>query len=97
MTTSGVTIGSRIRVSETVAARRDRSLAMPSPSRVPMAVVTTTEMKATWSETPRAASSASLPNSSGYHLRVNPRQMKFRFESLKLKMIRTTIGANRNA
>ena len=43
------------------------------------------------------SSSSSLPNSVGYQSSVKPCHTMFRFESLKLKMIRTTIGANRNA
>ncbi len=73
----------------------ERRRASPSPSKVPRIVVATTEITATWRVTPRAARSASFPNSSGYQRRVNPRHTKFRFESLKLKRIRIAIGANR--
>ena len=44
-----------------------------------------------------ASSRSWLANSFGYQSVVNPSQTKFRRETLKLKMIRTTIGANRNA
>ena len=46
---------------------------------------------------PQRVEQVALANSVGYQSRVKPRQTNVRRESLKLKMIRTTIGANRNA
>ena len=56
-----------------------------------------TAMTATCSVTDSASSRSWLANRRGYQSRVNPCHTKFRRESLKLKMIRTTIGANRKA
>ena len=56
-----------------------------------------TAIAATWRVTPRASIRSRLANSFGYQSSVKPCQTKFRRDWLKLKMIRTTIGANRNA
>ena len=96
MMISGVTIGSRRSVS--VAPRRGTAGApAPSPRSEPRIVDAITAMNATWSVTESASSRSRLANSFGYQSSVKPCQTKFRRESLKLKMIRTTIGANRNA
>ncbi len=63
---------------------------------MPSAVVTMTEMRATWSVTPSADSSASLASSFGYHSSVKPRQAKLRLESLNENRMRMAIGENRN-
>ena len=96
ITTSGVTMGSRIRVSAAAAPERDRSLARPRPRSVPRIVVVTTAIAATWKLTLSPRIRFLSPNSSGYHLSVKPRHANTSFASLKLKMIRITIGANRN-
>ena len=62
-----------------------------------MTVETMTATNATWSVTESASSSSSLAKSFGYQSVVNPSHTKFRRDTLKLKMIRMTIGANRNA
>ena len=53
-------------------------------------------MTATRRVTDRASSRWLLANSLGYQSRVKPSHTKFRRETLKLKMISTTIGAKRN-
>jgi len=67
------------------------------PRSVPMIVEITTATIAIRRVTNSASSTWSLPNSAGYHSSVKPFQTIDRFESLKLKMMRITIGANRNA
>ena len=96
MRISGVTIGRRSSVS--AAPRpRNRRRASARPSSVPMTVDTMTTTRARRSVTESASSRSSLANSVGYQSSVKPRHWKFRRESLNEKMIRTTIGANRNA
>src|SRR4029079_7720825 len=67
------------------------------PSREPITVEAMTAMNATWRVIDNASRRSSLANSLGYQSVVKPAHTKFRREALKLKMIRTTIGANRNA
>jgi hypothetical protein len=93
---SGVTIGRRSSVS-VAPLPRNLSRARPSPSSEPRTVETTTAIAATWRVTRSASSRSSLPSSRGYQSRVNPRQTNVRLESLNEKMMRTTIGAKRNA
>ena len=95
MMISGVTIGSRSSVS-VAPAPRNLSRARPRPSSVPRIVATITATNATWTVTHRASSRSRLANSFGYQSVVKPSHTKFRRDWLKLKMISTTIGANRN-
>ena len=96
MMISGVTIGSRMSTSELPAPRK-RWRARARPRNEPMTVDAITAMNATWRVTDSASSRSRLANSFGYQSVVKPCQTKFRRETLKLKMIRMTIGANRNA
>ena len=96
MMISGVTIGSRIRTSE-APWPRNRLRARARPSSDPRIVDTMTATNATWSVRESASSRSWLANSFGYQSVVNPSHTKFRRDTLKLKMIRITIGANRNA
>ncbi len=96
MMISGVTIGSRIRVS-VAPLPRNRKRASPSPRSVPRIVEPMTATTATCIVIPTALIRSPLANSFGYQSSVKPCHTKFRRESLKLKTISTTIGANRNA
>ena len=96
MTISGVTIGTRRSVS--VAPRpRNRTRASPSPSSDPSTVETRTATTATSSVTNSASVSWRFEKSLGYQSVVKPCQTRPRRALLNEKMIRTTIGANRNA
>ena len=95
MTISGVTIGSRS--STSIGPRQCWPIrARPSPRSVPSATDASTATAATWRVTPRAPRIRRLANSVGYQSSVNPVQLKFRRSALKLKMMRMTIGRNRN-
>ena len=96
MMISGVTIGSSSRVSVAPLPRKWRR-ASPRPSSEPRIVEPMTAMTATCMVIPSASSRSWLANSFGYQSVVKPSQTKFRRETLKLKMMRMTIGANRNA
>ena len=95
MMISGVIIGRRISVSA-APLPRNLSRASPSPSNEPRTVAPMIAITATRSVTESASRSWVLANSLGYQSRVNPSQTKLRRETLKLKTIRMTIGANRN-
>ena len=96
MMISGVTIGSRMSVSA-APLPRNRSRASPKPRSDPRTVATTTATAATMSEVWSESSRSLLASSFGYQSRVNPCHTNVRRESLKLKITRTTIGANRKA
>ena len=94
MMISGVTIGRSSSVSVAPLPRKC-SRASPRPSSDPRIVAPMTAMTATCRVIPTESMRSWLANSFGYQSVVKPSHTKFRRETLKLKMIRITIGANR--
>ena len=96
MMISGVTIGSRMSISEQPAAAEPQARQGQAQERAEDR--RHDDRDEGHLDRDRSESSRSrLANSFGYQSVVKPCQTKFRRETLKLKMIRMTIGANRNA